>query len=313
MSRISVITPTFNAAGTLGEALQSAAGQLAPGEEHLLIDACSTDGTLAVASRFPHLRILSEPDRGIYDAMNKGVGMTSGDWILFLQADDWLPSGSLAAFRDSICANPGAAMICGSAGAVKRNGASWESVWFVEDAVRKSLTFENIALGEPMINARLIRRDAFLSLGGFSPDYTLASDRDFLLRAVGAGIRQVEIPATTYCYRWHSGSSTMTEGNAFTDTLSRENLCIARRHHARARGNTRRILSRWHTRLTVQAAMNSLERFSGGGFIRSVVSGTRVDPVWTVRFLGVLASSLPGFVRRGFRTRTRMLASRSHA
>lgn len=304
--RISIITPTFNAASTLGEALATAAFAGERGIEHLLIDAASGDNTLGVARSFPRVRIFSESDEGIYDGMNKGAGMAVGEWLLFLQADDWLPEGTLQSYEEAIDAFPDAEIICGCAEAVRRAGEGWSEVWRVSDPLARRLNPSNIALGEPMLNARLIRREVFLRLGGFSLAYPLASDRDFLLRAARAGIAQVEISADTYRYRWHPGSSTMTEGNAMTGQLSAENLAIARSHlQGGVGGECKEALRTWHTRLTVQAAMNALESLNPA-FFRSLLEGQKVDPLWGAAFLSELLGSIPGFIARGCRTRSQL-------
>jgi glycosyltransferase len=89
MNKISIITATFNAAATLRHSLDSVASQRTE-VEHLLIDGDSTDGTLKIAHKYPHIsRIVSEPDSGIYDAMNKGLRLATGDIIGILNADDW--------------------------------------------------------------------------------------------------------------------------------------------------------------------------------------------------------------------------------
>ena len=90
---ISIITVTFNAERTLPRTLESIHGQLGIPEgsiEHILIDGASTDATLSAAApyrdRVAHL--VSEPDSGIYDAMNKGLALASGDYIWFMNAGD---------------------------------------------------------------------------------------------------------------------------------------------------------------------------------------------------------------------------------
>lgn len=310
---ISIITPTFNARGTLAETLRSVEGQLDERTEHLLVDACSDDGTLEIARKADWLKISSEPDRGIYDGMNKGVASASGEWLLFLQADDWLPDGTLEAYRSAITNYPDAVVICGSAEAIKEVNGKWETVWSVNARESKKLTIENVALGEPMINARLIRRETFMRHGGFSLDYSLASDRDFLLRTAKEGISQANVPTVTYRYRWHAGSSTMTEGNALTDRLLNENLAIARRHLHIAKGVERDVLIRWHTRLTLQGAMNALESGKLGILWEHMAAGVSRDPLWPVLFSREICRSLPGFVRRGFRSRSMVLQKgRSH-
>lgn len=302
---ISIITPTFNAAGTFAETLRSVEGQLDERTEHLLADACSDDGTMEIARRAGWLKISSEPDRGIYDGMNKGAFLASGEWLLFLQADDWLPAGAMEVYLGAIRKYPDAEMICGGAEAIKEVNGKWEAVWSVNTRELKALTVENVALREPMINARLIRRETFIRLGGFSLDYSLASDRDFLLRAAKAGISQADVNAVTYRYRWHAGSSTMTEGNALTDRLLDENMAIARMHLRMAKGVDRGALIRWHTRLTLQGAMNALEKRGHrlGGFM---ASGISQNPFWPAVFFREILKSLPGFLARGGRTRSQL-------
>lgn len=308
---LSIITPTFNAGKTLRETLESVVSQIGDGVEHLLVDAVSSDETLAIAAEFPHLRITSERDGGIYDGMNKGARLARGEWLLFLQADDWLPRGTLEAYRHAIIVHPDAQMICGAAEAVRREGDRWVPVWSVSGRTARTLSVANIALGEPMINARLIRRDVFLELGGFSLEYTLASDRDFLLRAAESGLPHAEIDAATYRYRWHAGSTTMNEGNSLSGRLFSENLQIAKRHLGIVSQDDRKPLRTWHTLLRVQGAMNALESAQARVFLDHIASGTMSDPLWLLTLLGEIVRSLPGFLARGGRTRSRILCSKS--
>ena len=304
---ISIITPSLHAAGTIGETLDSVLPQLSGDVEHLLIDACSTDGTLEIAGKYPHLSVRSERDKGIYDGMNKGAALAAGEWLLFLQADDWLPAGTLDAYRKACKESPMAEVICGSAEAVKESDGHWSPVWSVTDASRKKLSAENIVLGEPMINARLIKKNAFEKLGGFSLEYSLASDRDFLLRAAETRVVQCQVDSLTYRYRWHAGSSTMTEGNALTSRLSQENLAIAKTHLPRASSTNRRALLRWHDRLTVQAAMNALENFRWKDLVQASREGMSENAGWVACFSEEILRSLPGFLSRGGRTKSRIL------
>lgn len=90
MKKLSVITVTWNAASTLGRTLQSVREQSWPHLEHLVIDGRSEDGTRELIDRLHHgrLRWVSEPDQGLYDAMNKGAAMATGDYLCFLNAGD---------------------------------------------------------------------------------------------------------------------------------------------------------------------------------------------------------------------------------
>jgi hypothetical protein len=201
-------------------------------------------------------------------------------------------------------------VICGSAEAIKESGNQWSAIWSVKDTNRKKLSVENIALGEPMINARLFRKSFFEKLGGFSLKYSLASDRDFLLRAAMTGVIQYELDAMTYRYRWHEGSSTMTEGNSLTEKLSCENLAISKIHLQKARGISRRVLLRWHDRLTVQSAMNALENCQWIDLVQASREGLSGNAGWIACFATEILRSLPGFLSRGGKTRSRLLRER---
>ena len=90
---VSVITVTFNAEKVVEKTILSVIGQTCAKLEYLIIDGASKDGTLEIINRYRDRiercgRIVNEPDKGLYDAMNKGVRMASGEWILFLNADD---------------------------------------------------------------------------------------------------------------------------------------------------------------------------------------------------------------------------------
>ena len=95
MIRISIVTITFNAARTLQRTLDSVLAQSYPHIEHLMIDGASTDDTVGIAERYQaqsahEVIIQSEPDKGLYDAMNKGLQRATGDYIVFLNAGDSL-------------------------------------------------------------------------------------------------------------------------------------------------------------------------------------------------------------------------------
>lgn len=86
----SVITVTYNAGSSLKPTLESVASQTCGLYEHLIIDGASTDGTTETAQLFQNRRkrVFSSPDKGIYDAMNKGLAEASGDYVIFLNAGD---------------------------------------------------------------------------------------------------------------------------------------------------------------------------------------------------------------------------------
>lgn len=88
--KISIVTPSFNQGEFIEEAIQSVISQNYDNFEHIIIDACSTDYTLHILKKYSHLIWISEPDKGQSDALNKGFVKATGDWILWLNADDVL-------------------------------------------------------------------------------------------------------------------------------------------------------------------------------------------------------------------------------
>ncbi len=97
MKKVSIITVTHNSEKTIRRTMESVYGQTCPAAEYIMIDGDSTDRTVEIAEGFRtdmetkgiDFRIVSEPDEGIYDAMNKGIRMATGDIIGILNSDDW--------------------------------------------------------------------------------------------------------------------------------------------------------------------------------------------------------------------------------
>lgn len=105
----SVITITYNAAATLPPTLRSVEAQTFADFEYLIIDGASRDDTVALAeaARIDNKTIVSKPDRGLYDAMNRGLRLAKGDYVIFLNAGDSFPSPeTLQIYADAIAAAP---------------------------------------------------------------------------------------------------------------------------------------------------------------------------------------------------------------
>ena len=301
-----IITPTLNASGTVEEAISSVLAQ-GVSCEHLVMDGGSSDRTVEIASSFPQCTVHSGRDRGLYDAMNRGAFFARGEWLVFLQADDWLPEGALKAWQVAIEANPGAEIITGSAEAVRSVGEGLvETEWRRIDAAEKELTAGIIALGEPMLNARAIRKSAFKQHGPFDLAYSLASDRDFLLRLAKARPVCVAIEAMTYRYRWHEGSRTMNAGNSLSRRLTAENLAIARKHldDPSWGAEDKRARAEWHSHQSLQAAMCAIEAFDPVELMRVIPAALRRDSAWVIAFAGEFARGATGWLKRGFKTRS---------
>ena len=106
--RISIITVCFNSANTIAETLASVAAQSHPDVEHIIIDGGSTDSTLQVIKTHgAHVaKLISEKDKGIYDAMNKGIALATGDIVGFINADDFYLGSEVLSKVAEVFASP---------------------------------------------------------------------------------------------------------------------------------------------------------------------------------------------------------------
>ena len=96
--KISVVTAAYNAAKTIEQTISSVVNQDYPYIEYVIVDGSSTDGTVSIIEKYAssyNIKWVSEPDRGLYDALNKGVQMATGDYIEIIGADDALVSADI--------------------------------------------------------------------------------------------------------------------------------------------------------------------------------------------------------------------------
>ena len=111
--KISVITATLNRKEFIGAAIQSVVAQNYPDFEHWIIDGGSSDGTLKLLKQYPHLRVLSESDCGVYDAWNKGIERASGDMVSILNSDDVYAPGAFHCCANIVATVPSVQVVSG--------------------------------------------------------------------------------------------------------------------------------------------------------------------------------------------------------
>lgn len=192
--KISVITVTYNSAATLAETLKSVASQVHSPIEHIVVDGASTDGTLAaVREHGRHVStVVSEPDRGIYDAMNKGVGLATGDVIGFLNGDDHYAHDRVLSNVARAFADAQVDAVFGDVGFFRADRPDR----LLRRYRSKRFGPKRLSWGwMPPHPALFVRAEVFRQVGAFRTDYRIAGDFEWIVRAFsGASIRYRHLP-----------------------------------------------------------------------------------------------------------------------
>jgi glycosyltransferase involved in cell wall biosynthesis len=208
----SIITVSRNAAHHITKCLQSVADQTYEAVEHIVIDGASTDGTQALVARHGKrvTRFVSEPDEGIYDAMNKGLRLSSQDYILFLGADDYLMDGQVIEDVAAFLEREGRPdMIYGSI-EVRQTGVPP----IIHHPRAPAEALDLMICGCLPHQATFARRDVFFGgVGLFDTRYKVHADYDWFLRVLGTdGLRVRQIDRVVSSYFLGGASSQLETG-----------------------------------------------------------------------------------------------------
>jgi glycosyltransferase involved in cell wall biosynthesis len=179
----SVVTVALNSEKTITDTLVSVAAQSCVDYEHIVVDGKSRDGTLDLVEQNRHarLRCLSEPDQGLYDAMNKGIALAKGDYVLFLNSDDsFCRSDALEIVAKKITAS-GADCIFADVRFVQKDGVTSAGRVYSSRRFKRALIRFGVMPPHP---AMFVKRRLLLDLGGFDTKYQLAADFDLIARAL---------------------------------------------------------------------------------------------------------------------------------
>jgi glycosyltransferase involved in cell wall biosynthesis len=225
---ISIITPVLNAADNIEEALTSVSEQGYPRLEHIVVDGGSEDGTVAILRR-AGVRFVSEPDRGRADAVNKGVRMTSGELVGFLNADDRYESGALRAVGEAAALRPDAMwvtgycrIIDGDGDEIRRPITAWKNLLLRHWTYELYLTQNFVS--DPAV---FVRRRALEEAGPLNGRYHISHDYDLWLR-VGRRHEPLVLRRYLSSFRMVEGTLSMSG----FELQFREHAEVARRHGA---------------------------------------------------------------------------------
>jgi glycosyltransferase involved in cell wall biosynthesis len=277
---LSIITPTLNSETHLNRALASVPSGLHL--EHIVADGGSTDSTLRLLQQYPAIRVIPGPDQGIYDALNKGLGVASGEVIGFLNSDDYYPVGALEVVINKFRASPELDVLTGHASVFEAASGAERIVTRHRLPSAASLTPETAMLEVPIINARFFRRRIFEKIGCFSLYYPLAADRDFLVRLAISGPASATVERDLYAYRRHSGSRTLDPDGRFVQQFATENCVMAARYHHEFSADLalQSHCLAWHSESTVSAIVAAAKRRRLGDVFKLIGAQRALGSRW---------------------------------
>lgn len=174
---VSIVTPSFNSVQFIRETIESVLSQDYPVIEHIVVDGCSTDGTLDVLNQYPHLNWISEPDQGQSDALNKGFRIAKGEIIGWLNADDTYELNAVQIAVQFLADHPDVDLVYSDARVIDEKGC--------QVGITRSRAFEqNLLLSTNYIKQPTVfmRRKIIDSLEGVNEKLEYVMDWEFWLR-----------------------------------------------------------------------------------------------------------------------------------
>lgn len=213
--KVTVVTIAYNAAATIEETIQSVQAQDYEELEYIVIDGGSTDGTLEIIDKYrDHIdRVISEPDDGIYDAMNKGVAAASGDVIGFLNSDDIYRMESAVSHIAERFADPGVDTVFSDIVIVDWDDPTRIHRYLRPNRFRPSYMRWGWMPPHPTF---YVRKACFEKAGNFRTDFKIAADWELVLRFLKVhGFSYRYIPEILVQMR-RGGLSTQNLGSTFT-------------------------------------------------------------------------------------------------
>jgi glycosyltransferase involved in cell wall biosynthesis len=217
---VSIVTPSYNQSRFIEETILSVKNQDYPNIEHIIVDGGSTDGTIGILKKYPHLSWVSEPDKGQADALNKGFRMAKGEVVAWLNSDDTYLQDTVK----SIClqfAHSDVEMVFGDCNQINHNGRVI--------GVIKGYSFDlthlipRNCIPQPTV---FFKRELIRRVGSLDTRYHHAFDYDYWIRIGLSGCKIEYLPKTLANFRIHKDSKTSRE----MEIQKREEIDVTRRY-----------------------------------------------------------------------------------
>lgn len=180
--KVSIVTVCYNSVKTIEDTIKSVINQAYPNIEYIIIDGGSADGTIDIIRKYEKhiVKWISEPDEGIYDAMNKGILLASGDLIGIINSDDWLLPEAVNVVVNSYRMNQNVSVFHGNCKIISE----------YNEYIKKPLAnfkkerFKSMPINHP---GSFVTKESYDELGLYSTKLRCASDYELILRFISKG------------------------------------------------------------------------------------------------------------------------------
>jgi len=204
--KISIITPTYNSGKTLARTIESVLAQNYPDLEYIIIDGGSTDNTKEIVSGYQNrlnIKFISESDKGIYDAMNKGVKLATGETIGILNSDDIFDNSTVLKIVSEAFTDPKIDAVYGDikyfGGDVNKITRYWQTGEYTDKKFNNGWMIPHPAL--------FVRKTVYDKYGLYNTDFKLAADYEFILRLLKIHKINIKYTPETFVRMYNSGAS----------------------------------------------------------------------------------------------------------
>jgi len=207
---VTVVTPSYNQAEFLEDTLVSVLEQSGPPVEHVVVDGGSTDGSVDLLEAYEDrydLRWVSESDEGQSDAVNKGIEMATGEWLCWINSDDYLLPGAIESFADARAAHPESDFIYGDFVFVDADGNEIGKKYNTKPSKFVHKYWYQFTGN----HSSFFKREVMDALGGVDEDYDYAMDTDLFWRLLETDFTLTHVPVFFGARRLHEAAKTTGE------------------------------------------------------------------------------------------------------
>jgi len=278
--RISIVTPLLNRVDMLRDAIASIRLQQAPDVEHIVVDGGSTDGSQQVA-RDSGATVIDAPGSGIYEALNIGLDLAQGEFIVLLNSDDVLPQNAISSWIKEFKGQPDLDLVRGRVSVERMKDGAWTPGFNGAPKLTRT-AFETFLFGPTNINACMFRATLWKRIGPFATQFRISADREWLLRVYTSDARVCEIDTLTYIYRAHEKSLTIGSAKPATARWVQEHLDFLRTFLANTvlSNEHKRAVRAFFAKESLHAVGLSMSQGRIAGAAQVAAKSFQTDPLW---------------------------------